>query len=363
MIKNAKIIAVNASPFDYHQQKVEDRGLPHYTMSSSDLRLFAQCPSKWKHGYTLSESSSLEYGSLFDCLVLTPERFNESYSMQPSTYMKKVLKCPKCGSETDSKSCRKCGVERNEVESEHPWSNASDTCRAWVDEQLKAGRRIVTNGELADAQAAKNRLLADEQCRLFIEACQKQVWVAAEWHDEATGLIVPIKCLIDLASKGDSLFPKALGDLKTTKNASIQSWARWAHTVGYDVQAAWNTDLFVAATKREITEFCFVLSENSFPWEIGRRYMSQSPDDHEDAGDIASGRRQYRKMIEDYCQCVKYNRWPGFDDTDESSATGWTLVTPDVWMEQRRMFATKYNFAPAEPEEQETEQENFDTPP
>ena len=361
MIKNAKIIAVRANPNEYHTQKVEDRGKPTYAMSSSDLRLFSASPSKWKAGFVLPPSASLEYGSLFDMLVLTPDKFSDSYVLQPTTYLHKTLKCPKCGSETDAKTCRKCGVEREPAEVERPWSNQSDTCRTWIDDQEKAGRVVVTQGELSDAQAAKNRLMADEQCRSFIETCEKQVWVTAEWHDERTGLVVPIKCLIDLVSKPDGLFPKALGDLKTTKNASVQSWARWAHTVGYDVQAAFNTDLFVAASNREITEFCFVLSENSFPWEPGRRYMSQSLDDPQDMGDIASGRRQYRKMLEDYCQCVKFNRWPGYDDNDEASATGWTPVTPDPYMEQRRLFSTKYNFEP--PVEDAPEEENEDLTP
>ena len=351
MIKNARIVSIDTNPLTYHTQKVEDRGKLNYAISSSDLRLFAGCPSKWKHGFEVAPSASLEYGNLFDTLVLTPGDFNKRFILQPTTYFTSALKCPSCGSITDSSTCRKCKVERVPVDIENPWSNKSDTCREWVEQQKAAGLEVVSQDELKEAQDAKARLLADEQCRLFIENCDKQVLVTAEWHDEATGLVIPIRCLIDLASKPDGLFPKSLGDLKTTKSAAITAWAKWAHFAGYDIQAAWNTDLFVAATKREITDFCFVLSENTFPWEIGRRYMSQDIlEPAMDTGDIASGRRQYKRIMADYCQCVKRNVWPGYDATDESSSTGWTLVTPNPYDEQRRMFAPRYNFEEPEPE-------------
>ena len=344
MIKNAKIVAVNAHSKDYHTQKVEDRGKPDYVMSSSDLRLFAPCPSKWKNGYELPASQSLEYGSLLDCLVLTPERFEETYALIPSTYKKTVLKCPKCGSVTESPTCRKCKCEREEATEENPWSAKSETCQAWIEEQKQAGKEVVSQDDLTEANKAKARLLADEQCKLFLDSCERQVWVKAEWHDEETGLVVPVQCLIDLVARPESPFPKSIGDLKSTKLAAIGAWSSWAHKVGYDIQAAWNTDLFVAASKREITNFCFLLSESAFPYEIGRRYMEQSLDDPQDMGDIASGRRQYRKIMALYCQCVKRGVWPGYDSTDESSATGWTLVVPNPYDEQRRMFAPKIQF-------------------
>jgi len=117
--------------------------------------------------------------------------------------------------------------------------------------------------------------------------------------------------------------------------------------------------MFVAATNREIINFCFVLSENFAPWEIGRRFMSQDIDQPGmDAGSIASGRRQYRAILADYCQCLKTDKWPGFDDTDEASADGWTLVQPDVWTEQRRLFAPKYVFT--EPQAEDASEESGD---
>lgn len=349
MFKNAKIISVGANPLEYHTQAAK-RGEPAFVMSSGHLRKFWECPSKWVRGVEVDKTDSMEYGSLFDTIVLTPQLFDKAYAIQPATYESKVMKCPQCGSVSDSAKCRSCKVDRIEGVIERPWNNNSDTCSDWIAEQAKAGREVVSNGSLTEAQTAKARLLSDEKCKMFLDACQAQVWCTAEWHDEDTGLIVPVKCLIDLVARHDSDFPKSIGDLKTTKNAAPVAWARWAHFAGYEIQAAWYTDIFVAATQREIVNFCFVLSENTPPFEVGRRFMSQDVDEPGmDAGDIASGRRQYRDMIKGYCKCVKAGKWPGFDDTDEASGDGWTLVSPDPYAEQRRMFAPKYAFGGEQP--------------
>jgi hypothetical protein len=59
-------------------------------------------------------------------------------------------------------------------------------------------------------------------------------------------------------------------------------------------------------------------------------------------------------MMANYCKFIKNGFWPGYDDTDESSESGWTLVTPDPWSEQRRMFAPQ--FTTGEDQEQEAGQ-------
>lgn len=344
MFKNAKIVGVNANAAEYHKQPGQ-RGSKEFVVSSSSLRLFAQFPSKWRAGYEMPASASLEYGSLFDVLVLTPGQFKKHYAIQPEKYQSKGMRCPQCGTVSDSAKCRECKKEREETLVEKDWNNNSDTCRQWVLDQKAKGIEIISPQDYNDADSARKRLFADQPIKRFLDACEKQVWVTAEWHDEDTGIVIPVKCLIDLVSREDSAFPKSIGDLKSTRNAHPIAWAKWASFAGYDIQAAWNTDMFVAATNREIINFCFVLSENFAPWEIGRRFMSQDIDQPDmDAGSIASGRRQYRAILADYCQCLKTDKWPGFDDTDEASADGWTLVVPNPYDEQRRMFAPKYQF-------------------
>lgn len=356
MIKNAKIVGIEVDPNSYHKQKGE-RGTPDFAMSSSAMRLFWAFPSKWKAGFDLAPSASLEYGSLFDLLVLTPNQFDARYAITPDTYAVKVMECPKCGSQTNSLKCKACGMDREEITIDKPWNANSDVCGAWIDAQNKAGKEIVSAKDLQNAKDAAKRLLADEPIKKFLDACQKQVHVTAEWHDEDTGLVIPLKCLIDLVSKNDSAFPKSIGDLKTTRNAAPVPWAKWAEFAGYSTQAGFNTDMFVAATGREIINFCFVLSENMAPWEPGRRFMSQDIlEPGMDTGCIASGRRQYIEILKGYCKCVKSGKWPGYDDTDEASDDGWTLVKPSPWAEQDRLYAPKFQFSEEPPVETEGEE-------
>lgn len=357
MFKNARLVCKDADQSEYRVDK--DRGSLEFQMSSSALRVFGISPSKWRKGWKISESWSLEYGSLLDCLVLTPGQFATRYAQVPSTYESKAMVCPKCKSVSDAATCRKCNIERVPGIVTKDWNGNSDTCRAWLEAQAAKGVEVVHSTDLEKAQNAKARLLADQQCRTFLESCDKQVWIEAQWHDKATGLIVPVKCLIDLAGRSDGAFPRSLGDLKSTKNAAPVAWASWAHKAGYDIQAAWNTDLFVAATGRKIENFCFILSESEAPFEIGRRFMTQDLlEPGMDTGDIASGRRQYRVLMEAYCQCIKNEFWPGYDDTDEASADGWTLVVPSPWDEQRRLFAPKYQFGVADLSEPDPEEED-----
>lgn len=335
MFKNAKIVGIGADAEKYHAPQAE-RGAREFVMSSSALRsVFVKCPAAWRMGWTLESSDALEYGSLFDCLVLTPELFAARYVVQPSTYMAD-------------------GTKKNDPQTEKSWNNNATFCRDWRAAQKDSGKIVISKSELADAQAAVHRLNADAQIKAFIDGCVKQVWIKGEWHDKGTGLIVPVRCLIDLVETEVPLTRQRIGDLKTTKNAAPLAWARWARFAGYDVQAAWNLDLFNAATGRDIDLFEFVLSESEFPYQTARRVAidPRTGDPESDEGSaIVSGRRAYRRMMRDYCMCLEKNIWPGYDDTDESN-NGATEFRADPYEELRRTFAPRLDFGeePAEPQ-------------
>lgn len=346
MFKNAKIKSIGADAESYHTAQAE-RGSRDFVMSSSAIRaVFAKCPAAWRAGWTLAASDSLEYGSLVDCLALTPELFQLRYVVQPSTHLAD-------------------GSKKADPQIEKDWNGNATFCRNWKAEQKAAGKIVISASELAEAQAAVKQLHASPAIKAFLEASDKQVWITGEWHDEATKLVVPVQCLIDLAEREVPLTRQRIGDLKTTKNAAPMAWARWARFAGYDLQAAWNLDLFNAATGRGIDIFEFVLSESEFPYQTGRRVAIQanSGDPELDEGSaLVSGRRQYRKLMADYCQCLKNNYWPGYDDTDESSG-GATELRADPYEEQRRLFAPKFKFDLEEPAESTETDNNSDLIP
>ncbi len=367
MFKNCSIVAVSANPTEYQSiQPGCERGQPSFVMSSSALRSFWTCPSKWVTPITDADgnvtywefagSKSTEWGNLFDCLLLTPEQFKDRYAVQPKTYATTVLQCPNCQSVTEAKTCRRCKVDRVPTTLEQPWSLHSEECKQWKADREAEGKIITNERELFKVNQALARFRRDENFSTFLDNSETQVWVKGEWHDPS-GIVVPCKCLIDIVPTLASIRHKSIADVKTTKNARPMSWEKWAHAAGYDIQAAWNIDMFVAASNREILQFCFLLSENEAPYEIGRRMMDQDIlEPSMDQGDIAAGRRQYVRMLADYCACLKKQKWFGYDDTDESSK-GWTLVRPNPYAEQARQYSPHFAF------EEEDEKPEIETDP
>jgi len=322
--QNVKIEGVSVNPLHYFETKAE-RGNPALPMSSGSLKTFSHCPSRWRAGYNPPDSDAKEFGRLLDCIILTPEQFKDRYSIQPATY--------------------------KSDDGDKPWNNNSKSCRAWNAEQIASGKEIVKESELSQCRAALKRMKEDDKIVAFSEASDKQVWMSGQWKDEKSGITIPIKCLIDYVPRKDSEFAKCLGDLKTTRNAQLMPWQRWCFQAGYHVQAAFNTDMYVAASGEDRNTFCFILQENYEPWETAKRILSQDF--------LTLGRSAYRTMLENYCQCIKHDRWPSYDDHDEA-IQGWSLVSPEPFMADREAFAPKYEFEESEPETEE--QETDDVP-
>jgi hypothetical protein len=335
MLKNCKIIGADVNPVGYHQS-LHARGTLEHPMSSSSLRNFGHCPLRYFRGYNPPESKAKDFGSVLDCLLLTPKQFPARYAVQPGSYESKGMECPECGSVTDSKTCSKCKCSRREVTVTKDWSNQSTTCAAWTKEQIDAGREVVTEDTVLECTAAIARLQEDEILTDFIELSDKQVLIKGEWHDEKTGLIIPVQCLIDLAPRKDTEFAACLGDFKSTRTAALMAFQRDAFKYGYHVQAAFDFALWNAATAQERNTWCFVLQESYEPWQTGRRMLSQDF--------LTLGVAEYTRLLGNYCACLKSGKWPSYEDTDEGSVQGWSLLEPNEFDSMRQQFAPKFNF-------------------
>lgn len=307
--QNAKIVGKSVSPTAYHKQDAQ-RGKPGFVMSSGALREFAVCPDRWVRGYQGPDSTAQEWGSLLDCLLTSPDRFDDIYAIQPATYTN----------------------EKKEVK---PWNNNATVCREWQQEQKDFGKEVADSKLVTKCKEAIARLRRDELIESWLDSCECQVWVASEWHDKPTGIVLPCKALLDFVPRVDSLFGKCLGDFKTTKSAAIMPWQRWCFQAGYHTQAAFYSDQFIAATGEDRNTWCFIVQENYEPYQPGKRMLSQDF--------LTLGRATYAQMLANYCQCLKSGRWPSYDDTDEA-IQGWSLVAPEPFMAERAAFAPRYEF-------------------
>jgi hypothetical protein len=348
---DCKIMGAEVDPDAYHRfdQKPGDSSYP---VSSSMLKLFNRCAARWRNGYESPESKATRFGSLLDCLALTPGALKSRFAIQPDKYTTSAMECPSCHSVTDSKRCRACGVDRVEVQIEKEWSRNSATCTEWAEDHKHL--TVATSDELNYALAAARALQADARISSMLADSDKQVWLAGFWKDETTGLLIPVRALLDFVPRPDSAFYKNLGDLKTARNAAPGAWGRAVFDMGYHVQAAFNLDLYRAARPDEDRcNFCHIVVENYPPFQFGRRILSEQF--------LEIGRATYRRALANYAYCLKNNHWPDYDEGDDS-AQGWTITEPTPWMENEGLYAQRFGAVPVEPEIEEDENGDVPTP-
>lgn len=334
---DAKIIGTRVDPSVYHRQGREDvkRGDADFIMSRSELKNLLHCPHRWLGGYKSESNDSTEWGDLLDCLALTPDSMNDRFAIAPEKYKAVGMQCPICESVTDSAKCSKCKTERVRVEVEKEWNWNAAVCDDW---RKKQGSKTIIKADLMQsAVTAQQALLSDRMINDLIRCSQTQVFVMGSWKDAETGIVVPVKALLDLVpDKNHTLFGRCLGDFKTARDAGQQGWAKVVYQHGYDMQAALHTDLYVAATGEDRTDWVHAIQENFPPYETGKRAISTEF--------IEAGRMRYQNALKVYARCLKTGVWPRYDDDD------FTVVDPEPWMLQAALRTTPELVLPPEPE-------------
>jgi hypothetical protein len=323
----AKVIGSGINPDEYHRENVM-RGMPGYVLTRSSLLLFNSCPKKWINGWNPRDSDGTEWGSLIDCLVLTPERFADTYIVEPQFYP-----APEDCTAVKQKKC-KAGDAL-------PWNNQTKYCQEWKAAQYP--RIVLSAKEYAEAQTAVEILFKDERIANLLVGSQKQVWVEGIYNDPATKMAVKVKTLIDIVPNG--IHSNDLADFKTTRSAHKSSWPKAVSLYGYDVQAALCLDLFNAATGEHRNTFLHAMQENTPPFQTARRLLSQEF--------VNFGRMKLKGALERYCQCLKHNLWPDWDEL--SPFNGWSIVEPDSWMIKN--IESPESFEPTEDNQEQPEEE------
>ena len=343
MIINSKIIGSNISYEVYSRQEPDvSRGGQAFSMSRGELVNFYECPARWLAGYRDDdkETDATTWGSMVDCLLMSRNEFDLRYAVSAPTYFKNEMKCPSCGSVTDSKSCRKCKCDREPVTTEKPWDSKSTMCKEWEESQ---GGKIIIKSELFEAAekavaAIRNNALVSE---LFDES-DKQVLVCGLWQDEDTGLKIPLRGLLDIVPPKDhALFGKWLADFKTARNGNPAQWADTVNRRGYDVQAALYMDLYTSATNEDRVDFVHVVQENVFPFHVVSPPMALS------AEFMQWGRGKYQRALRQYCQCLKTGVWPSFNQIGIAFGQTQIIGPDDLWAYKSCAGATEFKMPKA----------------
>lgn len=288
-LTNARIVGPVKNG-DYMKQTVR-RGDPAFVMSRSELKKFNPCPSKWIEGLADEETDSTAWGTMLDCIILTPGEFSSRYIVAPSTYPAK-------------------GKKKGDPEVQKKWNRVATYCKEWEEEQPD-GATVIKHDEADAVTQAKTKLLKDRAIAELLECSQFQILATADYHDRETGIVVPLKCAIDiLPDASHPIYGKSIVDLKSCQLASPRQHEKDIEKFWYDAQAALYLDVFQAAGQ-DRCDFRHVLSENVFPYQVGKRFLS--------AENLNTGRTRYAMALAKYCRCLASGYWPNYEGNASQS--------------------------------------------
>lgn len=326
--KNCKIVGTDIDVAVYLRQEFP-RGHAMFSMSPSSVKAFLFNPRRWVRGYNPPDSSSKDWGNIVDAFVTSPHTFADRFIVKPETYPAPI----------DHDKVKKGEIKAGDP---LPWNSNAKVCREWERLNLR-NRQPITHDEYQAASEAYNRLLEDEAISKYISESNKQTMIVGEWH--SGDVVIPVRCLIDLAPRADSEFSGSLGDLKTTRNASVRSFTRFAHDMGYHIQGAFDLDLWNASTGDVRDTWCFVTQENYRPFETAKHILGQRF--------IEIGRSQYTQALNEYAALVKagvkHSDWPGYNRL-ATETQGWSILEPELWMEPVNPIAGVVDAPADEPE-------------
>lgn len=283
---NAKVIQRGANPADYHNTgKDYSRGDKEFIMSNGHLRAFSDCPAKWRAGGEVEEKNwQMDFGSWLDCLFLSPHLAPKCFAVTPATYPA----TPK---------------RKDDAPEQKPWTRQANYCKEWETEQEKEGRHIIKHDvNTAVLHAIKS---LDDAGGLNLQSTH-QVFCMAEWKDRDTGIVVPVKILVDVVPNIETPWPKCLFDLKSTGNGSPGAWSKQIFDKALYLQGALYLDVYCAATGEDRNTFAHLVIENVWPFHVTQPMPCLS------AEFINLGRLRYRSALRQYCQCLESNEWPSY---------------------------------------------------
>jgi hypothetical protein len=300
-LSNAKIIGENVDPRVYHAPNAP-LGDPALTMSASQLKAFLDCPEEWMAGVEDEGTKATDFGNMVDCLLLTPKQWDRNFFVTPATY-------------PDAKT----GEQK-------AWTLKANYCKDY-EKTHGEGKQIVKASEFLDAEQAVTVLNQNALIRDIVLGSKTQVHVISEYHDE-TGLLIPLKSLIDLVPTGR--FVKSLIDFKTCRSVHPRAFRSHVHEYGYALSAALYLDAYNAATGESREDFRFIIQKNAAPWTTGLRFLNKEWVDF--------GRRQYVAALQEYANCLETSKWPSHEQRaalrGEVVIDGFMQVSPEAWQMQ-----------------------------
>tara|TARA_R110000824_G_scaffold388293_2_gene583806 strand:+ start:887 stop:1642 length:756 start_codon:yes stop_codon:yes gene_type:complete len=189
------------------------------------------------------DSPALHFGKLYDCMLLTPEDFDNQFIVADDTEI-----CEEIGGKAPKRT--KAYAE-------------------WIDKLKESGKAVASLEDIKKAKEMIDRLKTTGVHKIALEGDKQH-----EFNDFIGD--VPVRGFLDVLGDG------YITDSKTTQKLSKFRWS--VKDFGYDIQAYMYSE--VLGTK----DFRWVAQEKAYPYAVGLYYASEDT--------LEYGRMKFNKAVE-----------------------------------------------------------------
>lgn len=178
-----------------------------------------------------------------------------------------------------------------------PSKRSKDGAAWWADFEREANGRIILSADrYSDAITIANTVRAHETCALLLADCEFEL--SGFWRDPATG--IECKFRPDAIKRNRSI----IVDVKTTADASEESFAKSIANFGYHLSAAHYIEGSLQAMDSQAHSFVFIAVETEPPYAIAV-YRA-------DATVTSKGAFDREKALRRMAECSAAGEWPGY---------------------------------------------------
>lgn len=235
------------------------------SVSKSLICDFIADPGAWKASPPKKQTAAMKGGSLFDCLLTEPEKFETRYALNPFDSFK------------------------------------SKAAQNWRDEMEAAGVSVIGTDALQAAQDQIAAVYGHPDAFFLIRKSRKQIAFRHKTKHSFWS-----KGLIDLLPEDPE---DGLIDLKTCESSALESrrsLQRHIYNWQYHIQAGAYTEGYSFASGEERARFRFIFVTSKAPYRVAVVELPFAA--------VMLGADQYRSGVNRFAECLESNRWPSIWD-------------------------------------------------
>lgn len=229
----------------------------------SDLEALRRSPAHMRHRQKHPQSSeAMSFGTALHAAILEPKAFDIGYAVAPI-----------CDKRT------KAGKE------------------LWAEFEASNAGKAILRQEDGDTIAAMTDAIHAHPAASAILGRVTDIEETALWEDSG------LKCKARFDAIAQDL--GAVIDLKTTQDASPETFSRSIVTYGYHRQAAFYL-MGARAAGIEVSSFIIIAVEKEAPWGVAVYRLDDAA--------IAQGQSEIMRLMEQYRECWQTDHWPCYPD-------------------------------------------------